>query len=172
MLFYPKYAMGDGPCLNASAGYMFLLGGNGDDLKDAPSFGAGLEYNFSWEELRSLALTYIYSHHGIEDQPSHFKMDQHVCLLGYRFGMNWRRLNIGTHIGMGASVMDPRGGYAKGSEVLYAVILGSQVEFRIFNWLHIGPHASFLMTTDMDKWIFGGKSNYFVDLGGRLSIYF
>lgn len=171
-LLLPAQASGGGGFLYPTAGYMFHLGGDAEDLEGAPSFGARLEYNFSRQDVFAFGLVYAFSRHDFKNMALPFHVEQHFCLVGYRFAKNQTWLNFGSHVGMGAVVKDFGGGYKEDSSVAYAMQIGLNMSFFPLPWLHVGPDASFMMTTDMDKWIFGGTSSYFAYLGGHVALNF
>lgn len=161
-----------GGCLYPTAGYMLSLGGNEGDVESAPFFGARLEYNASREHVLAVGVVYQYSHHDIPDLPTSESMDQHLCLLSYRIGRNWTWVNVGTHLGMGAAIRDYSSKSHQASGVVYATQVGFTLSFRPLPYLYVGPDATFTMTTDVDKWIFGGRSSYFFNLGGHVALDF
>ncbi len=161
-----------GGCFYPTAGHMFYLGGSGTDVKSAPFVGARLEYNASRENVLAVGVVYQFSRHDIPNLPSSESMDQHLCLLSYRFGKNWRWVNFGSHVGMGAAVREYSSKPQRTSGVVFATQVGLSLSFTPLPWLHVGPDAAFTMTTDMDNWVFGGRSSYFFNLGGHVALYF
>jgi len=165
-------ALAGGGCLYPTAGYLFHLTGNAGRLQGAPSFGVRLEYNYSARAVRAIGLVYSFSRHELEGQPAEVHVDQHFCLLGYRFGRDWEWLNFGSHLSAGAVVRDASGAGDPGFKAGFALQTGLNVSVCPAPWLQIGPDLSFLVATDMDKWVFGGKSSYFFYLGGHVGLYF
>ena len=170
-LLFPKPVSGEG-CLYPTAGYMFYLGGDAEELDGAPAYGVRLEYNYSSRDVFAVGLVYSYSRHDFQHLPSRFHVDQHFCLLGYRLGKNWEWVNFGSQLGMGAVVSDFKGGTEGETTAGYAFQFGLTLSFRPLPWLHVGPDASFLITSDADQWIFGGRSSYFFNLGAHAAVYF
>lgn len=171
LILLPCPALGEG-CFYPTSGYMFYLGGNAGDLENAPSFGARLEYNSSPHHVHAVGLVYQFSHHTMRDPFGPATVDQHFCLIGYRIARNWNWVQLGSHVGTGAIVRDFSREPQKASKVAYAIQFGLNLSFRPLPWLYVGPDATFLMTTDMDKWIFGGRSSYFFNLGGHVALDF
>jgi len=165
-------ALAGGGCLVPTAGYLVHLGGNAGRLEDAPSFGGRLEYNFSSRHVRAVGLVYSFSRHGLEGQPAGVHLDQHLCMLGYRFGRDWRWLNFGSQVSTGAVVRDAHGADDSGFKAGFAIQTGVNMSVCPARWLQLGPDVSFLLATDADKWIFGGKTSYFFYFGGHLAVTF
>jgi hypothetical protein len=179
-----REAAARGLTLYPTGGELFYLGGSQEKLENAPVMGGRLEYNFSTDHVMSMGLVYAYSKAGIQNTqnvPLDAFLEQHFCFLGYRFGKNWRWFSLGSHVGMGAVVKnytnvpmvdDGRVIVKQGTNAEYAMNFGLYASFRPFTWLSIGPDFTYMMTTDMDKWIFGGASSYYFRVGGHLGIYF
>jgi len=172
LVVLPAGVHASGFCLYPMGGYQFYVGGNQGSLDGAPVVGTRIEYNFSGSDVSALGLVYLYSSHHYQDYPDRFSLEQHFCLLGYRFAYNWTWVSTGSHIGTGAVVREEVGSSQGGVDAQYALQIGIQVSFRPFRWMEIGPDFSWMLSTNMDKWIFGGDSTYFVNLGGHIGIYF
>jgi hypothetical protein len=171
-LCLPRPALASGLCLYPTGGYLIHLTGNAGHLESAPSYGARLEYNFSSRDVRAIGLVYSYSQHGLDGQPASDFIDQHLAMLGYRFGRDWQWLSFGSQVATGAVVRDAHGAADPGFSVGYVVEGGISMGVRPAQWLEIGPDLSFMLATDMDKWIFGGLSSYFFYVGGHVGLYF
>jgi len=183
----PGAASAKGFTLVPTGGYLFFLGGSQEDLEGAPFVGARLEYNFSRDDIMSMGLVYAYTKADVQGSvyyPSPSFLEQHFCFLGYRFGKNWKWFSIGSQVGVGAVVRNktniPRVFlvpatavvWEEGTDAQYAMQLGLFADFRPFSWLSIGPDFTYMMTTDMDQWIFGGDTSRFFRIGGHLSFSF
>jgi len=177
-------AAAKGVSLYAIGGELFFLGGNQEKAENAPVFGGRMEYNFSYEDIMSVGLSYLYSKAGIQNTetlPYNSFLEQHFCYLSYRFGRNWRWVSLGSYVGVGAVVKnytdvpmaeDGRVVLKQGTNAEYAMHLSLFASFRPTAWLSIGPDFSYMMTSDMDKWIFGGTSSYYFLVGGHLGVHF
>jgi hypothetical protein len=188
----PQEACAKGFTLYPTGGYLFYLGGSQEKLKGAPIVGARLEYNFSHENIMAMGLVYSYSKANIQGSGNfpvfspmeHSFMEQHFCFLGYRFARNYTWFSIGSQIGIGAVVRNktnvpkvvlqpvPIGFLEGGTSAQYAMHVGIFASFRPFPWLSIGPDFTYMTTTNMDQWIFGGDSSRFFRIGGHVGIYF
>jgi len=180
----PREAAAKGIILYPTGGELFYLAGSQEKLENAPVVGARLEYNFSRDNILCMGLVYAYSKAGIQNTetlPLHSFLEQHFCFLGYRFGKNWKWLSMGSHVGVGAVVKNYTNVplledglliVKEGTTAQYAMNLGLFANFRPFTWLGIGPDFTYMMTTDMDAWIFGGASSHYFRVGGHLSVDF
>ncbi len=167
--------------LYPTGGELFYLGGNQERLKNAPVMGGRLEYNFSRHNIMAMGLVYAYSKAGIQDEPDDAFLEQHFCFLGYRFGKNWKWLSLGSQVGTGAVVKnytnvpleeDGRKIVIEGTYAEYAVNVGLYASFRPLPWLSIGPDFTYMMTSDINSWIFGGAISHYFRVGGHLGISF
>jgi hypothetical protein len=172
VLCLPAGAWASGLCLYPTGGYLVHLTGDAGHLQSAPAYGARLEYNFSSTEVRAIGLVYSYSQHGLDGQPASDFIDQHLAMLGYRFGRDWEWLSFGSQMGMGAVVREAHGHADPGFSAGYCVQGGISMGVRPSSWLEIGPDLSFLLATDIDQWIFGGQSSYFFYIGGHVALCF
>ena len=183
----PREAQAKGITLYPTGGYLFFLGGNQEKLEGAPMVGARLEYNFSRDNILSMGLVYGYTKNTIQDSetyPFSSFMEQHFCFLGYRFGRSWRWFSFGSQLGVGAVVrnktnvpkvfLEPATTvvWEQGTSAQYAMHLGLFASFRPLRWLSIGPDFTYLSSTDLNKWIFGGESSRFFRIGGHVEISF
>lgn len=187
-LAVPAWAPGEagarGIVLVPTGGELFYLGGSQEKPRSAPVVGARLEYNFSRENTLCMGLVYAYSKARIQNtsqfQRSAF-LEQHFCFLGYRFGKDWKWLSLGSHVGVGAVVKnytnvpmldEGRVIVKENTPAQYAMHAGLYASFRPLSWLSIGPDFTYLYSTDIDKWIFGGATSHFMRVGGHLAISF
>ena len=174
----PREAEAEGFILYPTGGQLFFLGGDQEKPRNAPVAGVRLEYNYSREHILSIGLVYAYSKAGIRNSPSDAFLEQHFCFLGYRFGRNWNWWSLGSHVGAGAVVKNHTnvpmrdGGLRNDTTAQYAMQLGLHASFRPFSWLSVGPDFTYMTSTDMDKWIFGGASSHFFRVGGHVGIEF
>ena len=153
-------------------GYLFYLGGNQQKLDGAPIVGVRLEYNFSRENVMAMGLIYEYTRQHIKNFTDSAALEQHFCLLGYRYARNWRWFNTGVHVGTGAVVREETGSPFEGTDAQYTVQAGLNASFRPLDWIDIGPDFTFMMSTNLNKWIFGGDISYFFAVGGHVAFYF
>jgi len=177
-------AAAKGVNLYAVGGELFFLGGNQEKVENAPAAGGRVEYNFARHDIMSVGLSYLYGKAGIQDTetlPFDAFLEQHFCYLSYRIAKSWRWLSLGSYLGVGAVVKNytdvpvaenGRVVLKQGTSAEYAMHLSLFGSFRPFTWLSIGPDFSYMMTTDMDKWVFGGESSYFFLVGGHLGVHF
>ncbi len=66
----------------------------------------------------------------------------------------------------------PIGFLEGGTSAQYAMHVGIFASFRPFPWLSIGPDFTYMTTTNMNQWVFGGDSSRFFRIGGHVGIYF
>ncbi len=177
----PGEAAAEGFILHPTGGELFYLGGNQEKPESAPVVGVRLEYNFSRRNILCMGLVYAYSKARIRNTGPDAFLEQHFCLLGYRFGKNWKWWSLGSHVGVGAVVKNHTNVPLRDTGVpivkdnttaQYAMHLGLYGSFRPFSWLSIGPDFTYISSTDMNSWIFGGVSSHYFQVGGHLGIEF